>query len=143
MMFIEGRWVDKASPEFQETMKKMKGEAKRQSSQIGGFVNDKMSRSMVRFNEKTERARLVMNMMGTQLSGVAGEATYAAGTMVSLAGGTSKVHLAIMATIGAVAALGIAFYKMATSQMAATIDASTKLREELSKLEEAKPTEKD
>jgi hypothetical protein len=137
LMFIEGRWVDKASPEFKKTMAKMKGTASTASKQMGGMVNEQMGRSMSQFNEKTEKGRQLLTAFGGAAGGAAGNVVYYTGTLSYVVGRFTKMELGIMGALAAATALGFAFYKLATQDMQKVIEAAKKIRGELNTLNKA------
>jgi hypothetical protein len=104
-LYIEGRWVDSASAEFQKSMVKMKGEAQRQGRQVGALVNENMGRAMSQFNEKTEKGRQVLTAFGGVIGGAAGQAVYYGGTLTYIVGRFKIWELATMAVVAAIAGL--------------------------------------
>jgi len=106
---VRGQWVDNISAPAKQSAQNVKQATSSMSSGMSrtGIVSDKTGKAMTRFNEKTERVRQVMMMTGSTMGGVAGQASYMAGSLGAVVGGMKKTEMAAAGMIVVLA--GVAY----------------------------------
>jgi len=126
--------MDTAGAKVSGLETKLKG-ASVAGNKMGGMLGDNVRKKLGAFNEKTEKGRqLVTAFAGTTgMGGAAGSAIYYGGTLSYVVGRFSAVELAVMATVGSLTALGVAFYQWATGPGKEALEMMEDLTSEMEK----------
>ena len=126
--------MDTAGAKVSGLETKLKG-ASVAGNKMGGMLGDNVGKKLGAFNEKTEKGRqLVTAFAGTTgMGGAAGSAIYYGGTLSYVVGRFSAVELAVMATVGSLTALGVAFYQWATGPGKEALEMMEDLTSEMEK----------
>jgi hypothetical protein len=129
-ILVEAQFVDSTKAGLADLQRRlatleqrMQGAAKganQAQTQFKGLVSEKLGRRMVAFNEKTERARSLLLLLGPSIGGVAGQAVYLSGTIGAVVGGFTRMQLLLVGLIGSVFAAGAAIKKGLNVELEAT-----------------------
>ncbi len=106
--------------------------AKDKTKKLGDTLDKSANRRLSQFNEKSEKARQILTAMGGTMGGVAGQATYYAGTLGFMAERFTITEVAAVGLIGGLALLG---YSLRDTEFAKEMlgTESRELRKEIDK----------